>query len=120
MNTGAAGHVMTAEMFLRVNLHRTSTTRKFVAANGEKTKDLGEKASPFKSVEGVHRCMQFRSASVVKPLISMRKVVQAGNVVVLKESAHSKESRWHSHQVGREQRGVHHGHVGVFFSQQGQ
>ena len=49
------------------------TTKKFVAANEERIKDLSEKTIPFKSVEGVHRCAQFRSASVVKPLISMRK-----------------------------------------------
>ena len=48
-------------------------------------------------------CIKFTSASVVKPFISARKVVQAGNVVVLKESEHSKQSRRHSHQVGREQ-----------------
>ena len=78
--------------FTRVKLDRTIATKKFVAANGEKIKDLGEKSIPCKSVEGVHRCIKFRSASVVKPLISMRKVVQAGNVVVLDEekSAHSK------------------------------
>ena len=51
----------------------------------EKIEDLGEKIMPFKYVEGVHRCIKFRSANVVKPLISMRKVVQAGNVVVLDE-----------------------------------
>ena len=51
-----------------------------------KFEDLGVKATPVKSVEGVHRCTNFRSASVVKPLMSMRKVVvQGGNVVVLDE-----------------------------------
>ena len=85
MDRGAAGHVMPAEMFPRVKLDRTSTTKKFVAANGERIKDLGEKTTPFKSVEGVHRCKKIRSAKVVKPLISMRKVVQTGNVVVLDE-----------------------------------
>ena len=48
--------------------------KKIVAANGERIKDLGEKTIPFKSVEGVHRCIKFRSANVVKPLISMRSV----------------------------------------------
>ena len=42
----------------RVKLDRTSTTKKFVAANGEKIKDLGEKTIPFKSVEGLHRSIQ--------------------------------------------------------------
>ena len=73
---------MPAEMILRVKLDRTSTTKKFVVANGENIKDWGEKTILFKSVEGVHRCIKIRSANVVKPLISMRKVVQAGNVVV--------------------------------------
>ena len=54
-------------------------------SNWSKIADLGEKAIPFKSVEGVRRCINFRSASVVKPLISMREVVQGGNVVVLDE-----------------------------------
>ena len=37
------------------------------------------KTIPFKSVDGVHRCIKNRSANVVKPLTSMRKVAQAGN-----------------------------------------
>ena len=115
LDTGAAGHVMPAEMFPRVKADRTSTTKKFVASNGERTKDSGEKTIPFKSVEGVHGCMKFRSASVVKPLISMRKVEQTGNVVVLNEkNPHiPKKSRRHSHQAGCQQRSVHHEHVGV-------
>ena len=78
-------HVMRAEMCPRVKLDRTSRTKKFVAANGDRIKDLGEKTVPFKSVEGVHRCIKIRSANVVKPLISVRKVVQADAVVVLDE-----------------------------------
>ena len=103
-DSGAAGHVMSAEMFRRVKLDRTSGTKTFVAANGERIKDLGDKTIPFKSVEGVHRCIKFMSANVANPLISMRKVMQAGIVVVLDEnkSARSKQSRRHSHQAGRE------------------
>ena len=71
-----------AEIFSRVTLDRTRTTKRFVAASGDRIKDLVEKTIPFKSVGGVKK---IRSAIVVKPLISMRKVVQAGNVVVLNE-----------------------------------
>ena len=74
MDTGAAGHVMPAEMF------------------GDRIKDLCEKTIPFKSAKGVHWCIKFRSANVVKPLISMRQVVQAGNVVVLDEKIRTFES----------------------------
>ena len=56
-----------------------------LAANGEQIKDLGEKNIPFKTNEGIQRCITFRSANVVKPLISMQKVVRAGNIVVLDE-----------------------------------
>ena len=59
--------------------------KKFVAANGEQITDVGEKSIPFKTNEGFQRCITFRSANVVKPLISMQKVVRAGNVVVLDE-----------------------------------
>ena len=79
VDTGAAGHVMRAEMFPRAKLDRTSATKKLVAANGERFKDSGEKTI------GLHRCIKYRSASVVKTFISMRKVVRAGNVVVLGE-----------------------------------
>ena len=47
--------------------------------------DEGENTIPFKTNEEIHRCMTFRSASLVKPLISMQKVGRAGNFVVLDE-----------------------------------
>ena len=84
-DTAAAGHVMPAEMFPRVKVDHMRATKKFVAANGERIKDFREKPIPFKSVEGVRRCKKIRIASVVKPLLSMRKVVQDGDVVVLDE-----------------------------------
>ena len=85
MDSGAAGHVMPETMFPRVKLVRKRTPKKFVAASGEQIKDLGDKTIPFNTNEGIQRCITFRSANVVKPLISMRKVVRAGNTVVLDE-----------------------------------
>ena len=32
---------------------------------------MGEKNIPFKTNEGIQRCITFRSANVVKPLVSM-------------------------------------------------
>ena len=83
MGSGAAGHVMFESMFPRVKLKRKTTPKKFVAANGEQIKELGEKTIPFKKNEGIQRCITFRSANVVKPIISMQKVVRAGNTVML-------------------------------------
>ena len=85
MDSGAAGHVMPETMFPHVKLERKTSPKKFVAANAEQIKDLGEKNIPFKTNEGIQRCITFRSANVVKPLMSMQKVVRAGNVVVLDE-----------------------------------
>ena len=74
-DSGAAGHVMPETMFPRVKLERKTSLKKFVAANGEHIKDLGEKNIPFKTNEGIQRCITSRSANVVNPLISMQKVV---------------------------------------------
>ena len=83
MDSVAAGHVMLEAMFPHVKLERKMSPKRFVAANGEQIKDLGGRRIPFKTNEGVQRCITLRSAHVVKPLISMQKVVQAGNTVVL-------------------------------------
>ena len=56
-----------------------------MAANGEQIRDFGEKNIPFKTNEGIERCITFRSAGVVKLFISVQKVVRAGNIVVLDE-----------------------------------
>ena len=76
----SAGHVMPDTVFPRVKLERKTSPKKFVAANGEQIRDLGEKKIPFKTNEGIQKCITLRSASVVKPLISMHKVVRAENV----------------------------------------
>ena len=56
-----------------------------MAANGEQIRDFGEKNIPFKTSEGIERCITFRSAGVVKLFISVQKVVRAGDIVVLDE-----------------------------------
>ena len=85
MDTGAAGHVMPEAMFPNVKLERKTPPMKFVTANGDQIRDFSEKNIPFRTNEGIQRCITFRSANVVKPLISMQKIVRAGNVVVLDE-----------------------------------
>ena len=112
MDSGAAGHVMPGTMFPRVKLERKMLLKKLVAANGEQIQDFGEKNIPFKTNEGIQRCITFRSANVVKPLISMRKVVRSGNIVVLDEkNPHMrKHARRNGDQGGCEQWCVHNGH----------
>ena len=102
MDSGAADHVMPEEMFPSVKVQRNSAPKRFVAAKGKHIRNMGEKTIPFKTSEGIHRCITFRSASVVKPLIPIRKVVQRGQRCGdgRKEFTHSKHSRWHNNQAG--------------------
>ena len=86
VDTGAAGHVMLEALVPNVKLEHTGALKNFVAVHGERIRDMGEKTTPIKTSEGVHRSITFRSGSVVKRLASIRKVVQASNVVVLDES----------------------------------
>ena len=51
----------------------------------EKRSKTWEKNIPVKTNEGIQRFIKFRSASDVKLLISMQKVVRARNIVVLAE-----------------------------------
>ena len=84
-DSGAAGHVMPEAMVPHVKMERKTPPKKFVAANGEQIKDLGPREFHSRQTRAFQRCITFRSANVVKPLISMQKVVQAGNTVVLEE-----------------------------------
>ena len=61
MDSGAAGHVMPETMFPHVKLERKTPSKKFVAANGEQIKNLGEKSIPFKTNEGVQRCIKLET-----------------------------------------------------------
>ena len=60
---------MPETMFPRVKLERKTSPKELVAANGEQIKDVGEKNIPLTTNEGIHRCITFRNASVVKPFI---------------------------------------------------
>ena len=90
----AAGHLMPETMFPPVKLERKTSPKKFFAAYGEQIKDVGEKNIPFKTNEQIQRCITFRSASVLQPLISMQKVVRAGNIVVLHEPRNTVCTQW--------------------------
>ena len=80
MDSGPVGHLMPEAIVPRVKVERKTSPKKFVAANGEQIRDLGEKNIPFKTKEGVQRCMTFRSASVVKHFVLMQKVVRTRNI----------------------------------------
>ena len=66
MNSGAAGHVILEGMCPRVQLAPKTAPKTFVAGNGEQIRDLGEKTLRCNPNDKNHRCIAFRSASVVK------------------------------------------------------
>ena len=52
MDSGAAGHVIPETMFPHVKLERKTSPERFVAANGEQIKDLGEKNNSIQDKRG--------------------------------------------------------------------
>ena len=64
MDTGAAGHVVLE------TLKHNGEPKSFVAANGERIRDLGEKTLLFKTSAGNRRNIKCGSANVVKPSYS--------------------------------------------------
>ena len=72
MDSGAAGHVIIEGMFPRVKLEHKTAPKRLVAASGEPISDMGDKNKSVQDGWGIHRCITFRSASVVKPFISLQ------------------------------------------------
>ena len=80
-DSGAAGHVLPETMFPHVKIERKTPPKKFVAANGEQIKDLGAKRIPFKTNEGVQRCITFRSAMLSNPSFQCKKSSKPGTLL---------------------------------------
>ena len=84
-DSGAAGYVMLETMFSHVKLERQNITEEVCGSKQMESKSKIWVRRAFHSNERVERCTSFRSANVVKPLISMQKAIRAGNIVVLDE-----------------------------------
>ena len=112
MDSGAAGHVMPQTMFSHVKLERKTSPKKFLAANEEQNKDLGEKnihsrqrgSSEVHNIQVCECCQTLHFDAKGRP---SWKHCCAGR----KESAHSKHSRRNNDQAGREHWCVFNGHV---------
>ena len=84
MDSRAAGHVMPETMFPHVKLERKTHRRSLWQQMESKSKTWVRRAFHSRQ-KREFRGTTFRSANVVKSLISMQKVVRAGNIVVLDE-----------------------------------
>ena len=83
VDSGAAESVCPRNMFPKIIAKQDRAGKQYVAANGSKIADEGEKLVPAHTSAGKSITVKFRAASVVKPLMSVRRINQAGNVVVL-------------------------------------
>ena len=99
-------------MFPRVKLELKTSPKKFVAANGEQIGDLSEKNVHSRTNEGIQKCITFRSASVVKPLIQCKRLSEPETLSFWMKRIRTFETfETNSGQAAREQRYVHNGHV---------
>jgi len=84
VDSAAAETVCPPNMLPMVEPTPGKDERYYVAANGARIKDLGEKPVEFKTSEGYARKVKFRVANVMKPLISVSRINEAGDDVVFK------------------------------------
>ncbi len=89
VDSGAAANVLPEAMFPQIALKESEGSRKgqyWVAANGGRIANKGEKLVHFQTTEGAERSVKFQVADVTKPLISVVKITEAGNDVILSKS----------------------------------
>ena len=85
IDSGAAATVIPHTMVTEYPIVATAMSEAgvcYVSATGEPIPNLGEQRLPLATIEGSLRAMTFQAAPVAKPLGSMKKMCQAGHVVV--------------------------------------
>ena len=108
LDSGAAEHVIPLGMFPTLPLQNTDSGRHYVTASGNRIKDRGEKKVQFTTTTGKRRTIKFRSSAVVKPLISVGRLVAAGCQVNLNNSNPHVVLKWSKEKIPvRRQGGVY-------------
>ena len=85
IESGAAATVIPHTMVTEYPILATAMSEAgvcYVSATGEPIPNLGEQRLPLATVEGSLRAMTFQAAPVAKPLGSVKKMCQAGHVIV--------------------------------------
>jgi hypothetical protein len=83
LDSGAAESVCPMDFMPMLETSAPKDGRTYVAATGTRIKDQGAKKVEFTTCEGRVKNIMFRRTNVMKPLIAMSKVEQAGNMIVL-------------------------------------
>ena len=85
IDSGAAESVLPRDMLKEVQLRESAGSKasvKYIAANGSRMPNLGEKKVHFKTKSGMESNMVFQVTDARKPLASVSKIVEKGNRVV--------------------------------------
>ena len=85
IDSGAAESVLPEDMLREVQMHQSKGSKagvQFVAANGGKMPNLGEKRVHFRTKDGMESNVVFQVTHARKPLASVSKIVRKGNKVV--------------------------------------
>ena len=70
-----------------INQTKASTNGvKYASATGEEILNLGEVVLPMITAEGIRRRMIIQAAEVARPLASVKRICEAGHMVVFEES----------------------------------
>ena len=85
-DSGSADHVCPEEEFPSVKMEPSQGSkkgRKYVAANGHKVPNMGQKKMPMITEDGKQLMITWQVTKVVKPLLSVSKLTENGNMVIL-------------------------------------
>ena len=90
LDSGSADHVLPNNMFPNIKLRKDTESKKFfVDAGGKPIENEGEKLVPFLTPLGREQKIRWRFAKVVRPLVSMGKLEDAGcEIVATKGKGH--------------------------------
>ena len=83
LDSGAANHALPKRMFPEITSRTHSEGRYFYGADGSPIKNFGEKKIEFQTPGGNRQQIRWQVADVVRPLISMGKLEDAGCIMDL-------------------------------------
>ena len=89
IDSGAAESVLPSGMLPHIKMQESVGSRKgvhYIAADGGRMPNLGEKRVPFKTSDGATSSVLFQVTNARKPLVSVARIVEKGNRVIFSQS----------------------------------
>ena len=111
VDSGATETVITEDMLSCVTLKDGWASKnkvEYEVANGDRIPNLGEKCFNGSTIEGLNRCITAQVCDVNKALMSVKKIVAAGNKVVFDEEGSYIEDKRTNEKIWlREEKGMY-------------